>query len=507
MKTRPSAMTSSRQLPPWLASVAPGSLPPAVNHSRHRWPAQDVAQHTNNDSSNPFPAEAEESLEELTALCMQTDGGPQGVSLGSGDANNMTHALQLGKLQDDDLEPRTGTHDSTSTASLLPMLQDSFSGLQQSQVDATSADNLGGGTTAKTDFGALAAAEEDGDDIPLVSNRKKSILDIMCRKGPLDITVGGTTTQSPSQGESLLDSYGPFLHSTVSSASTVNPFVLSTGGLRPSAVSDSSAGSSEPWGLAATSLSDASVPSMFSSASTTGAPIASGLVLSSPVVAQASVARLLYIGVFLTPASRDVLLSLVPAVHSLVRGDHMTLVYRPTALQLLDCPLGAELELRALGSAADGRVQAVFVEAPFWLETSSASAHITISVGEGAKAVEAGRLILEALQQAAEPSASAAAAQAGLGAYQHFDEALPLVGRLGIKLAVSSATAADMGWLDSAGMDSSQAQLQPGAEVEVVVYSIEQLVKSGCVALGNDALQAFYDKHGHLLGKQVGALR
>jgi hypothetical protein len=177
----------------------------------------------------------------------------------------------------------------------------------------------------------------------------------------------------------------------------------------------------------------------------------------------------------------------------------MTLVYKPSLPQLLQFPLGAQVELRVLGSAADSRVQAVFVEAPSWLETSSDSTHITISVAVGAKAVEAGQLIKEALQQAALAStADLAYAPAGLGAYQHFDEQLPLIGRLGVWAAMPAASAVSMGW---ARMDAA-AQLAAG-EAEVAVYSVDELAQSGYFSIDKGGLEGFYRQHGAKLGKQV----
>jgi hypothetical protein len=217
-----------------------------------------------------------------------------------------------------------------------------------------------------------------------------------------------------------------------------------------------------------------------------------------PPAAPAPAARLLYVGVFLTPESQEVLLSMVPAVHPLLRGEHMTLVYRPSVSQLLQYPLGSEVDVRVLGSAADSRVQAVFVEAPSWLETTSACAHITISISEGAKAVESGTLLQEALQQAALASAAdiAYAPTSSLGAYQHFTEPLPLLGRLGVRVGVPTATAVSMGWVNASST-------VPEQEAEVVVYSVDELVRCGCFSFDKDALEHYHQQFGHMFGKQV----
>jgi len=220
-----------------------------------------------------------------------------------------------------------------------------------------------------------------------------------------------------------------------------------------------------------------------------------------PPAAPAAAPRLLYVGVFLTPESQEVLLSMVPAVHPLLRGDHLTLVYRPSVSQLLQYPLGSEVDLRVLGSAADSRVQAVFVEAPSWLETTSACAHVTISIAEGAKAVESGTLLQEALQQAVLASAAdiAYAPTSSFGAYQHFTEPLPLLGRLGVRLAVPTATAVSMGWVSTGSTVPEQ------EEAEVVVYSVDELVRCGCFSFDKDALERFHQQFGHMLGKQMQA--
>lgn len=64
-----------------------------------------------------------------------------------------------------------------------------------------------------------------------------------------------------------------------------------------------------------------------------------------------------YAGVFLTIASREVLLSCVPARHVSVRADHMTLAYKPSLSKLLELPLGAEVVLRIIGCVSNSRLQ------------------------------------------------------------------------------------------------------------------------------------------------------
>lgn len=111
---------------------------------------------------------------------------------------------------------------------------------------------------------------------------------------------------------------------------------------------------------------------------------------------------ILYVAVFLTPASREVLLSLVPACHPIVRADHMTLAHRPALAQLLALPLGAVVALRVIGQSADSRAQALAVDPPAWLPPTTCEAtHVTMSLAPGVAAKEAGALLSDAMQRAA----------------------------------------------------------------------------------------------------------
>lgn len=151
--------------------------------------------------------------------------------------------------------------------------------------------------------------------------------------------------------------------------------------------------------------------------------------------------QLVYAAVFLTPESREVLCSVVLPQHAEVRADHMTLAHKPSVQQVLALPLGAQVVLRIIGQARDGRLQAAAVDPPPWLPpTANAAAHITISIAAGASAVEAGPLMRDALQRAACSDAYASTNKAstysgGLcGEYEHFDEGLELVGHVGVML-------------------------------------------------------------------------
>ncbi|WIA09664.1 hypothetical protein OEZ85_009050 [Tetradesmus obliquus] len=195
--------------------------------------------------------------------------------------------------------------------------------------------------------------------------------------------------------------------------------------------------------------------------------------------AQAS--RLLYVAVFLTQESRDVLLSMVPPLHPLVSADHMTLAYKPLNVQqLLSFPLGASVQLSITGSTADSRVQAVAAEPPPWLlPTPSVAAHITISVALGSKAAEAGVLVRDALQLAAAAAAEPAGpVVSGAGTLQRFGEPLQLLGRLGVRLALPCGQA-------------------------VVVHSVEELAAGGHVCLCSDTVDAFYAMHSKRLQKPL----
>lgn len=609
-------------LPPWLLGATGGgaqsassptpqaAAAAAQDKSRQWWPEQDGSDrggtrgdNNNNTKPAPRPTDDDETLDALTALCMQPpDSGQQPPrGLPPEDGGNTTMILD-----------RTETHDSTATANLLPMLHQ---GVEEDQAPAgdtplpapppapvttlepggvplaaagqAEAAAIAGGddgdATPSTPpaaastivAGGVGGEEEDvNNDMPLVSKRTNPLLGIMCAARPASPT-SNTLCSSPRGVVVGGGSGSPARHSRL-------PFPYSF--LQPSA--GVAAACSSPVGNAVVAGSNAFSTADFTATSVGGGggngegPLLVGhtksapeIVVSSPtpggscvvdpwagisaggsmmsaadayllpppaspltVVALPSSVdgglfagvsegpaaslgvRVLYVGVFLTPASRDVLLSMVPAVHPLLHGDHMTLLYRPSARQLLHYPLGAEVELRVLGAAANSRVQAVFVEAPAWLETSaSASAHVTISVaagGSGAKAVEAGQLIHDALQAAAQASAvdltyyqgpgvaAGASAAAVRGGYQHFDEALPLLGRVGVRVALPSATAAALGWLHGAAAEFDEGGDDGGgsAEVEVVVYCVDDLVGSGCVAASREALEAYQDKHAGVLG-------
>eukprot|EP00798_Chlamydomonas_sp_ICE-L_P014843 gene14843-20897_t len=97
-------------------------------------------------------------------------------------------------------------------------------------------------------------------------------------------------------------------------------------------------------------------------------------------------------------ASREVLLSMFPAIHAEERADHMTIIHRPSVRQVLSLPLGLEVQLEVEGIAADHRAQAAAVKAPTSiLPPLTSCSHITISLATGVSAKEAGKLVTDGL--------------------------------------------------------------------------------------------------------------
>lgn len=146
-----------------------------------------------------------------------------------------------------------------------------------------------------------------------------------------------------------------------------------------------------------------------------------------------------YAAVFLTEESKDRVLHSAPPLHEAVSADHMTLAYRPTLDQCLELPLGRQAALFVEGVVSDYRAQALAVQHPSWLPFYSESVpHVTVSVGEGVLAREAGDLV-KAGQQGAGP------------------RVVPLVG---MKLLHGTVGVK----LDDGSVAYSQAELQEGLE-------------------------------------------
>lgn len=89
----------------------------------------------------------------------------------------------------------------------------------------------------------------------------------------------------------------------------------------------------------------------------------------------------LYLGVFLTPESRALLLSQYPAKHPEVHADHMTIKFKPTLLEIANAPIGRKVKLVVTGIGHNKKVQAVLVSGIF---SDNAFAHITLSVSREA---------------------------------------------------------------------------------------------------------------------------
>ncbi|KAF8073219.1 Abcb9 [Scenedesmus sp. PABB004] len=191
------------------------------------------------------------------------------------------------------------------------------------------------------------------------------------------------------------------------------------------------------------------------------------------------------VAVFLTPASRELLLSLAPPLHELVSADHMPLATAPPIEHvLLSWPLGAEVPLAVIGGAADARVQAVAADPPPWLPpTTCAATYITLSCALGARPEEGGLLVRDALARVA-LGGGGAAPPGAVGAYRAWDEPLPLVGRVGVLLGPPPGAAPG-----------------GGGGREVVAFSPEEMEASGLVTVGRDNLERFYRRHGDRLGK------
>jgi hypothetical protein len=207
----------------------------------------------------------------------------------------------------------------------------------------------------------------------------------------------------------------------------------------------------------------------------------------------------------------------------------MALTYRPSGQQLLAAPLGAQAQVGVLGVAANGGVQAAFVEAPAWLQpTNSPAGHITISFARGAQAAEGGVLVRDAMLAAAGAAAAPADIDTSIGggsggggggrggnnnsssssSYQPWDEELPLLGRVGVRVSLPAATAAQLRAsgrlaLGPQPQQHQQQRQQQQGEEEVVLYSIEDVAACGCLSLDAAALAHFYTRHAAVLGQQV----
>ena len=90
-----------------------------------------------------------------------------------------------------------------------------------------------------------------------------------------------------------------------------------------------------------------------------------------------------YVGVFLSVESQWNLLCSFPPAHPHLHASHVTIVFQPSHAQLSRLPVGRKVTVKVVGSADNGRIQAVAVELPRKLTSTNKVPHITISTEEG----------------------------------------------------------------------------------------------------------------------------
>ena len=111
-----------------------------------------------------------------------------------------------------------------------------------------------------------------------------------------------------------------------------------------------------------------------------------------------------YLGIFLQGEARARLLTLVPALHSTVSADHVTLVYQPSLSQLAEAPIGQAVDIRLVSAVHNGCCQCVAVR----IESASVASnnrhpHITISTAPGTEAVYSNELLADPSAATVEP--------------------------------------------------------------------------------------------------------
>lgn len=100
--------------------------------------------------------------------------------------------------------------------------------------------------------------------------------------------------------------------------------------------------------------------------------------------------KVVYLGAFLTEASREKLLAAVPPRYPNVYAHHLTVAFKPTAERVAAFPFGQTVTLKVVGFAADDRAQAAVVETDL---SENARPHVTVSVAEGAKPIHSNRML------------------------------------------------------------------------------------------------------------------
>lgn len=108
-----------------------------------------------------------------------------------------------------------------------------------------------------------------------------------------------------------------------------------------------------------------------------------------------------YVGVFLTPESREQLLKDFPPRHDDVQADHVTLAFRPTEEQMealtADASLGEHMTLKVVGLAEDDKGQVLEVELPGGVERPDGrTPHVTVSVTSGTPPIYSNELVGQA---------------------------------------------------------------------------------------------------------------
>lgn len=104
-----------------------------------------------------------------------------------------------------------------------------------------------------------------------------------------------------------------------------------------------------------------------------------------------------YSAIFLTPESRAALLVAIPPVHATVLADHMTLLYKPSVLELGALPVGLSVQISVLGAAQDAQGQAVMVRVlsdDLSLQSTNLNPHVTVSTAAGISAAYSNTLLL-----------------------------------------------------------------------------------------------------------------
>lgn len=107
--------------------------------------------------------------------------------------------------------------------------------------------------------------------------------------------------------------------------------------------------------------------------------------------AAGTAAKVVYLGIFLTPESRERLLALAPPAFARVYADHLTLAFRPTAEEVAAAPLGQTVTLELVGHVQGQGVHVAVVDYPLKQQV----AHITIATAEGVPPKQSNALLAE----------------------------------------------------------------------------------------------------------------